>query len=143
MSGTPKQFLLLVCSAIHACKQMGLDTSFAKATALESATLDVELMKGEYVQQLCNSKKNKCKGNKGGESDSTPSAVAMAKANYKSAAKALEAAKLTLTMAGAKAFKLSGNLLLDEARQSWEKINKGDSCTVGRHIQRNPHRASY
>lgn len=45
---------------IRACKQMGLDTSFAKATTtLESATIDVELTKGEYVQQSCNSKKTR------------------------------------------------------------------------------------
>ena len=65
--GTPEQFWLRVRSAIHACKQMRLDTSFAKATtALEAAMLDAEVMKGEYVQQSRNSKKNKVKGNKGG-----------------------------------------------------------------------------
>ncbi len=46
----------------------------------------------------------------------------MAKANYKSATKALEAAKLTVTTAGAKAFELYGNFLSNEARQPWEKI---------------------
>ncbi len=72
-SRTPKQFLLHVRSVIHACTQMGLDTSFTKATtALKSAMLDVELTKGEYVQQSCNSEEKKGKGNKGGESDGTP-----------------------------------------------------------------------
>ncbi len=53
---------------------MGLDTSFTKATtALESAMLDVELMKGEYMQQARNSEKIKGKGNKVGESDTAPS----------------------------------------------------------------------
>ena len=52
------------------------------------------------------------------------SAVAMAKVNYKSATKALEAAKLTITMAGVKAFDLYGNPLSNEARQPWEKIIK-------------------
>ena len=48
----------------------------------------------------------------------------MAKANYESATKALEAAKLTVTKAQAKAFKLYGNLLSDKARQPWKKIIK-------------------
>ena len=30
-SGTPKQFLLHVCTVIHMCKQMGLDTNFTNA----------------------------------------------------------------------------------------------------------------
>ena len=72
------------------------------------------------MQQLHNSEKYKGEGNKGGESDGTPSVVAMAKAYYISATKALEAAKLTITTAGA----LRRNLLSNEARQPWEKIIK-------------------
>jgi hypothetical protein len=47
-----------------------------------------------------------------------------AKAAYKKALKATEAAKLAVTMAGATPFELYGNLLSDEARQPWEKIIK-------------------
>ena len=43
---------------------------------------------------------------------------------YKQATKAIEATKLAVTMAGAQAFKLYGNLLSDEARQPWEKVIK-------------------
>ena len=74
---------------------MGLDTTFTKAeTALKSATIDVELMKEKHVQQSRNSKENKGKCTKGRETDGTQSAVAMTKANYDSATKALEAQNL-------------------------------------------------
>eukprot|EP00804_Cyclotella_cryptica_P020486 CCRYP_019797-RA/>CCRYP_019797-RA protein AED:0.38 eAED:0.38 QI:0/-1/0/1/-1/1/1/0/113 len=47
-SGTPEQFLLHVRSAIHACKQMGLDTSFTDAEkAVKTAKLDAEIVKEE------------------------------------------------------------------------------------------------
>ena len=47
-SMTLEHFLLHICSAVHAFKQMGHDTSFTKAaTALENAALDIELMKRE------------------------------------------------------------------------------------------------
>eukprot|EP00804_Cyclotella_cryptica_P022963 CCRYP_014980-RA/>CCRYP_014980-RA protein AED:0.48 eAED:0.48 QI:0/-1/0/1/-1/1/1/0/106 len=40
-SRTPEQFLLHVRSAIHACKQMGLDTDFAAAEkAVETAKMN-------------------------------------------------------------------------------------------------------
>eukprot|EP00804_Cyclotella_cryptica_P008270 CCRYP_020402-RA/>CCRYP_020402-RA protein AED:0.46 eAED:0.51 QI:0/-1/0/1/-1/1/1/0/141 len=49
-SGTPEQFLLHVRSAIHTCKQMGLDTDFAAAKkAVETAKIEAELAKQEYV----------------------------------------------------------------------------------------------
>ena len=65
---------------------MEFDTSFTKASMdVETATLDIELIKREYMQQVQNSETSKGKGNNGRESDTTPSAVAMAKANYKSA----------------------------------------------------------
>eukprot|EP00804_Cyclotella_cryptica_P007350 CCRYP_002569-RA/>CCRYP_002569-RA protein AED:0.47 eAED:0.56 QI:0/0/0/0.66/1/1/3/0/156 len=49
-SGTPEQFLLHVRSAIHACKQMGLDTDFAAAEkAVETAKIEAELAKQDYV----------------------------------------------------------------------------------------------
>eukprot|EP00804_Cyclotella_cryptica_P014294 CCRYP_020763-RA/>CCRYP_020763-RA protein AED:0.44 eAED:0.44 QI:0/-1/0/1/-1/1/1/0/126 len=50
-SGTPEQFLLHVCSAIHVCKQMGLDTDFAEAKkAVETSKIKAELAKEEYVK---------------------------------------------------------------------------------------------
>eukprot|EP00804_Cyclotella_cryptica_P013103 CCRYP_002373-RA/>CCRYP_002373-RA protein AED:0.42 eAED:1.00 QI:0/-1/0/1/-1/1/1/0/309 len=132
-SGTPEQFLLHVRFAIHACKHMGLDTSFAEAErAVETAKLDAEITKGEYTQ-LCNSEKKK-KGNKGDAPGTTTEAVspalAEAKATYDKALKALEAVKLAVTTAGAKPFKLYGNLLSNKARQPWEKIIKAQVSRV-------------
>eukprot|EP00804_Cyclotella_cryptica_P017469 CCRYP_017392-RA/>CCRYP_017392-RA protein AED:0.39 eAED:0.38 QI:0/0/0/1/1/1/2/0/220 len=120
--GTPEQLLLHVRSAIHACKQMGLDTSFAEAErAVETAKLDAEIAKGEYAQ-LHNSKKKKM-GNKR-DSPGTTTDPAEAKAFYDKALKALEAAKFAITTVGANPFELYGNLLSDKARQPWEKIIK-------------------
>eukprot|EP00804_Cyclotella_cryptica_P023910 CCRYP_010028-RA/>CCRYP_010028-RA protein AED:0.35 eAED:0.68 QI:0/0/0/1/0/0/6/0/715 len=126
-SGTPEQFLLHVRSAIHACKQMGLDTSFDDAEkAVKTAKLDSEITKEEYTQ-LRNTKKKK-KGNKGDapgtSTKAVSSALAEAKALYNKALKALEAVKLAVTTAGAKPSELYGNLLSDEAHQPWEKIIK-------------------
>eukprot|EP00804_Cyclotella_cryptica_P031002 CCRYP_013583-RA/>CCRYP_013583-RA protein AED:0.44 eAED:1.00 QI:0/0/0/1/1/1/2/0/395 len=126
-SGTPEQFLLHVRSAIHVCKQIGLDMSFADAEkAVKTAKLNAEIAKEEYTQ-LRHSEKKK-KGNKGDAPGTTTEAVsptlAEAKALYVKALKALEAAKLAVTTAGVKPFELYGNLLSDEARQPWEKIIK-------------------
>ena len=80
---------------------MEFDTSFTKASMdVETATLDIELIKREYMQQVQNSETSKGKGNNGRESKTIPSAMA----NYKSDTKTLEAAKLTVTTAGSKAF---------------------------------------
>lgn len=123
-SGTPEQFVLHVRSVIHACKQIGLYTSFSEAMkAVETALLDAELAKGEYVQAH-NSDMQKGKGSKGRKPKATPSALAIAKANHDIAIKVLEVAKLAVAMAGAKPFKLYGDLLADEVRQPWEKIIK-------------------
>eukprot|EP00804_Cyclotella_cryptica_P022859 CCRYP_005058-RA/>CCRYP_005058-RA protein AED:0.39 eAED:0.90 QI:0/0/0/1/0/0/2/0/459 len=126
-SGTPEQFLLHVRSAIHACKQLGLDTDFAAAEkAVETAKIEAELAKQEYVT-VRNAEKKK-KGNKqdtpGTTAEAISPALTEAKAYYDKALKALEAAKLAVTTAGAKPFELYGNLLSDEARQPWEKIIK-------------------
>ena len=58
-SGTPEQFVLHVRSAIHACKQMGLDTKFAETEqAVIHAELEAELAKSEYVKlRSCEKKK--------------------------------------------------------------------------------------
>ena len=78
----------------------------------------------EYAQ-LCNSEKKKNKGAKGEgtnpESEAVPTALAHAKANIEKAKKAVQAAKLSVTTEGAKAFKLYKNLLSDESRQPWKK----------------------
>ena len=48
---TPKQFLVHVCSAIHVCKQMGLDSNFAKLEkAVKTVVPDTELTKRKLVQ---------------------------------------------------------------------------------------------
>eukprot|EP00804_Cyclotella_cryptica_P015513 CCRYP_003554-RA/>CCRYP_003554-RA protein AED:0.37 eAED:1.00 QI:0/0/0/1/1/1/2/0/455 len=125
--GTPKQFLLHVRSVIHACKQMGLDTNFAEAErAVETAKLDAEIAKEEFMK-LRNSEKKK-KGNKGDAPCTTtkPASPALveAKALYDKALKTLEDAKLAVATARAKPFELYGNLLSDEAHQPWEKIIK-------------------
>ena len=58
-SGTPKQFVLCVCSNIHEFKQIGLDMNCTNAKkAVVTTELDTELSKTEYAQ-VHNSKKNK------------------------------------------------------------------------------------
>eukprot|EP00804_Cyclotella_cryptica_P004891 CCRYP_004940-RA/>CCRYP_004940-RA protein AED:0.36 eAED:0.84 QI:0/0/0/1/1/1/2/0/428 len=126
-SGTPEQFLLHVRSAIHVCKQMGLDTDFAAAEkAVETAKIEAELAKQEYLT-VHNAEKKK-KGNKqeapGTTTEAVSSALVEAKAAYDKALKALEDAKLAIATAGVKPFELYGNLLSDEARQPWEKVIK-------------------
>jgi len=62
--GTPEQFILHVCSAIHSCKQMEHDVNFSKAKeAFANAILDLETKKDEYAQ-VCNSEKKRQKGTK-------------------------------------------------------------------------------
>ena len=64
-SGTPKQYLLHVCTTIHMCKQMGLDANFTDAKkAVTTAKLDAKLATTEYAQ-VCSSKKKKNKGVRG------------------------------------------------------------------------------
>jgi hypothetical protein len=48
-------------------------------------------------------------------------ALVAAKAAYEKALKAIETAKLAVTMAGATLFELYRNLLSNEAHQPWEK----------------------
>ena len=61
-SGTPEQFILHVCSAIHACKQMEHDFKFSKAEkAVANAILDLEIKKDEYAQ-VCSLEKKRQKG---------------------------------------------------------------------------------
>jgi hypothetical protein len=124
MSGTPKQFLLHIRAAIHACKQMELDVNFSRAQeAVSTEELNLDFAKEAYAQ-VRTSKKKKAKGNKGEAVPTNPEPLALAKAEYEKAAQTLSAAKLTVTMEGAKAFELYANLLSDEARPAWEKILK-------------------
>eukprot|EP00804_Cyclotella_cryptica_P002897 CCRYP_020869-RA/>CCRYP_020869-RA protein AED:0.31 eAED:0.75 QI:0/0/0/1/1/1/3/0/338 len=70
----------------------------------------------------------KKKGNKqdapGTTAEAASPALVEAKATYDKVLKALEDAKLAVATAGLKPFELYGNLLSDEARQTWEKIIK-------------------
>ena len=51
--GTPWHFLIYVQGAIHAIREMDLDTKFQEATrALESANLEVNLAKMAYKDDL-------------------------------------------------------------------------------------------
>ena len=120
MSGTPEQFVLHIRSAIHACKQMGLDAKFAETEqTVIHAELETELAKEEYVK-LRSSEKKRNKGNKpkGSRSEVTnpdSEALAAAKAACEKALKAIETSKLAVTTAGAKLFELYRNLLSNEA----------------------------
>ena len=50
-SGTPKQFILHIRAAIHACKQMEHDVKYQNAKeAVATANLDLEIKKEEYAQ---------------------------------------------------------------------------------------------
>lgn len=65
MSGTCKHFLLHVCTAIHACKQMRLDTNFKEVkVALKSANLDIDIAKTEYSSGKKKAKEHKEKDEK-------------------------------------------------------------------------------
>ena len=121
-SVTPEQFILHVRSAIHACKQMEHDVKFLNAKEpVATANLDLDIRKEEYAQ-VHNSEKKKNKGNPGESVPAASESLVAAKSAYEKAKQAVEAAKLAATMEGAKAFKLYGNLLSNEARQPWEKI---------------------
>ena len=100
-SGTPKQFLLHVHTAIHAFKQMGFDADFIEAkVALKSVILDLDIAKSENSSKKKEAKEHNKKP--------TPSSEAISpeacKETYVKAIKTVEAAKLAATMAGAKAF---------------------------------------
>jgi hypothetical protein len=115
-SGTPEQFILHVRSAIHTCKQMEHDVKFSRAEeAVTNAILDLEIKKEEYAQ-VHSSERKKTKGNPGEGIPAASESLVAAKSAYEKAKQAVEATKLTDTTEVAKAFKLYGNLLSDEAR---------------------------
>lgn len=60
---TPKLYLLLVCTAIHVCKQMGLDVSYIYAKKAVGATIfDVDIAKGECMHVHNSEKKDGWQG---------------------------------------------------------------------------------
>jgi hypothetical protein len=84
------------------------------------ANLDLDIEKEEYAQVHASEKKEQREPRR-----SIPAAsesLVAAKTAYEKAKQAVEAATLAATMEIAKAFGLYGNLLLDEARQPWDKI---------------------
>ena len=119
--------------AIHAIKEMELDTKFQEAMkAVKSASLEVDLTKMQYKdklkkrerddssQQVAGASKatsDKTKKSKRTEGeDSSPAKVIAAKAALKVARKSRSEAQERADMLGAKIFQLYENLLTDEAR---------------------------
>jgi hypothetical protein len=84
-SGSPEQFILHVCSAIHACKQMENDVKFLNAKeAIATVTLDLDIRKEEYAQ-VRNSERKKNKGNQGESVPAASKSLVAAKSAYKKA----------------------------------------------------------
>ena len=77
--------------------------------AVTNVECDLEIAK-EANAQVCSSEKEKVKVNKGEAILANSESLALAKSDYKKATQAVAAAKLAVTMEGAKAFKLYGNL---------------------------------
>ena len=147
-SGTPEQFLLHVRTAMHVCKQLGLETKEADAMmVLEAAYCKLDAAKAEYSKlsrrpsrRLKTSETGmrtrllKAKRRQRTERDKTnnlaadiitdAAALDAAKKACDDAAKKVKEAKLAVATAGAKPFELYANLLSDKARQPWEKILK-------------------
>ena len=97
------------------------DVRFSRAEeAVATAKLHMEIYKDEYAQ--ARNLEKKVKGNKGESIPAVSESLEAAKLAYENAKQALDAAKLAIMTEGAKAFKLYGNLLSNEARQPWEKI---------------------
>jgi hypothetical protein len=128
-SRTLEQFLLHVRAAIHACKQMELNVNLSKAQeAVTNAECDLEIAKETYAQVHCSEKK-KATGSKGEAMLANSKPLALAKADHEKAAQAVAAAKLVITMEGAKTFELYANLLPNKARPAWDKIVKAQMST--------------
>ena len=135
-SGTPEQFLLHVHTALHVCKQLGLETKEADAMmALEAADCKRDGAKAEYSKLLREAKQKtrdrddnpapdsqkKANDPRDKTNNSAPgvtanaAALEAAKKACDDVAKKVEEAKLAVTMAGAKPFELYANLLADKA----------------------------
>ena len=81
-SGTPEQFILHVCSAIHACKQMEHDVKFINAEeAVATAKLDLEIKKEEYAK-VHNMERKKEQGNPGESIPVASKSLVAAKSAY-------------------------------------------------------------
>ena len=116
-SGTPKQFVLHVRSAIHACKQMEHDVKYLNAQeAVTMVNLDLDIKMEEYAQ-VPTLEKKKNKGNPGEGIPAASKSLVAAKTAYEKAKQAVEAMLLAAATEVAKAFELYGNLLSNEARQ--------------------------
>ncbi len=136
-SGTPEQFLLHVRTAMHVCRQLGLETKEANAMmALEAAYCKLDAAKAKY-SKLAKEAKQKAKDVR--DRDETPApegqkkakelkdktdnsasdiianaaALDAAKKACNNAAKKVEEAKLAVATSGARLFKLYMNLLSD------------------------------
>jgi hypothetical protein len=121
-SRTPEQFILQVCSAIHACKQTEHDIKYLNTKEeVTTANLDLDIKKEEYTQ-VRTSEKRKNKGIPGEGASAASESLVAAKTAYDKAKQALEAVKLATATEIAKAFELYGNLLYNEARQPWDNI---------------------
>ena len=70
VSGTPKQFLLHIRTAMHVCKLLGLETEDANAMmVLEAAYCELDATKAEYAKLAKNAKK---KAKEAKEKEETP-----------------------------------------------------------------------
>ena len=135
--------------AIHAIKEMELDIKFQEAMkAVKSASLEVELIKMQYKDELKKREKgdssqqvagagkaasDKTKKSRRTEGeDSPPAKVVAAKAALEVARKARNEAQERADMLGTQIFQLYGNLLTDKAWQPWEKIVKAQANTIPR-----------
>ena len=129
-SGTPEQFLLHVRTAMHVCKQLGLETKEANAMmALEAAYCKLDAAKAKYAK-LAKNAKQKAKDSKEKEETPAPESMkkarepkeqadistpdiiantptlATAKKSCKEATKKVKEVKRAVTAAGAKPFEL-------------------------------------
>ena len=96
-SGTPKQFILHVRTAIHACKQMEHDVKCQDSKeAVETAIMELDIKKEEYAK-VRTSERKKTKGNTGEDAPAASESLVAAKTAYKKAKQAVEAAKLAIT----------------------------------------------
>ena len=129
--------MIHVKGAIHAIKEMELWAKFKEATvAVEMAHLDLNIAKAMLMEkkgdnndtpeQTGNAVKvvtDKGKMSKKPEGEEAPQeAIPVAKADFEKAWKARNKAQARADMLGAQIFELYGNLLMDEARQPWEKL---------------------
>ena len=99
-------------STIHAFKQIKHDVKYSKAKGtVTTALLNLEITKDKYVP-VCNLERKKTKGSNGESTSANSKSLDTAKSAYKNAAQAVEAVKLAVSMEGAKALNLYGNLFI-------------------------------